>query len=1347
MSEGMPKISTERQRQLIAEIARLAAEREHEEVGIGRRAKARDLQAKADFEQHRQQAAAAFENEHARLISKYRKFQEDVLTQYEGAGYKLLVEEEKFFEDLSRRYAESVDDAKSALIVRTQQIQETQLASEAAARKEHVQLEQACAQREADIASVLAEAQEITRRRCRWPETTPPITTPPPGLAERDYLERVAVSIRLAQERLLAFKAVPAANFLEAGWPVLIFIFTAIVTIAATVFFNVWSQPNGIVYALLGSLCIPTIVGFGSREIARPFARSHTLQLIPPCQQALGNAAADLAAARRIGNDHLEKRLRAAIEKRDRDLQTSQADSERKSQEQLEKYQTRKKRAKDELKQNRREIIKKHESQLEQLARKYPPRIEKLEQEFIARSVELGQTYRDSCAQSRDIFTRESTELSERWTAGVRQFVAEIDGMNQFCQQHFPAWDTVDWNAWEPKLKSAVPTLDTADNAPQEANARHANLPALRFGDYAFNLQDIAAAAVGSHSMPTAQTRFSLPAVLSYPELPSLLIEAEDEGRDAAIHLIQDVMLRMLASFPPGKVRFTIIDPVGLGQNFSAFMHLADYDERLVTNRIWTEGTHINQRLLDLTEHMEKVIQKYLRNEFASILDYNEHAGEVAEPFQILVIANFPANFSEEAVRRLASIAHSGARCGVYMLIAADMKLKMPRNFEISDLKAQATTLTWDAAAGQFRWQFEDLKRLPLKVEQPPNDDCFTAIVKTVGKFAKDASRVEVPFESIVPPVSDWWTFDSRGGIDVPLGRAGANKFQYMRLGKGTSQHVLISGKTGSGKSTLLNAMITNLAVHYSPEELNFYLIDFKKGVEFKAYATCRLPHARVIAIESEREFGMSVLERLDLELKRRGDLFRLHGVQDVKSYRSAVPNALMPRILLIIDEFQEFFTNDDKIAHDSALLLDRLVRQGRAFGIHILLGSQTLAGAYSLARSTIGQMAVRIALQCSESDAHLILSEDNSAARLLSRPGEAIYNDANGLLEGNHPFQVVWLNDHQREGFLKKVAEMADKRDIAVPTPIVFEGNAAADPHTNDLLREILRTPWPTTNPLAPRAWLGSAVAIKDPTELVFRRQSGSNAIIVGQQEELALGLLSNAIIALAAQLPATGHWVANGNGSPSRDKLHSFYIFDGTRPDAPEAEFWHTIPARTKIDAEVVSMRDSSAMIEKLAEEVNRRLESGDHAASPIFVVLYNLARFRDLKKGDDFSFSDDDSGNAAKSLGTILREGPPQGIHTLVWCDSYNNVTRWLDRQALRDFDGRVLFQMNASDSSNLVDSPAAGKLGAQMALAFSEEQGLAEKFRPYGLPTDEWCAWIAARFVARGATLSKDNAPVI
>ena len=73
------------------------------------------------------------------------------------------------------------------------------------------------------------------------------------------------------------------------------------------------------------------------------------------------------------------------------------------------------------------------------------------------------------------------------------------------------------------------------------------------------------------------------------------------------------------------------------------------------------------------------------------------------------------------------------------------------------------------------------------------------------------------------------------------------------------------------------------------------------------------------------------------------------------------------------------------------ALLMDRLVRQGRAFGIHVLLGSQTLGGAYTLARATMGQMVVRLAVQCNEADADLIMDENNAAPRVLSRPGEGI--------------------------------------------------------------------------------------------------------------------------------------------------------------------------------------------------------------------------------------------------------------------------------------------------------------------------------------------------------------------
>ena len=294
-----------------------------------------------------------------------------------------------------------------------------------------------------------------------------------------------------------------------------------------------------------------------------------------------------------------------------------------------------------------------------------------------------------------------------------------------------------------------------------------------------------------------------------------------------------------------------------------------------------------------------------------------------------------------------------------------------------------------------------------------------------------------------------------------------------------------IAGRTGSGKSTLMHALITNLALNYSPDEIDLYLIDFKKGVEFKVYATYELPHASVVAIESEREFGISVLERLDAELRLRADRFRDAGVQDVNGYRNAPGTPPLPRILLIVDEFQEFFSEEDKLAQEAAQWLDRLVRQGRAFGIHIILGSQSLGGAFTLARSTLGQMAVRIALQCSENDAHLILSENNIAPRMLSRPGEAIYNDANGAPEGNHFFQVVWLSEERREAHLKELLERLENTEAG---PFAHARSSSKETPRPIWLATLFsrrgsRAPaWPES-PRSAQAWVGEAISIKDPT------------------------------------------------------------------------------------------------------------------------------------------------------------------------------------------------------------------------------------------------------------------------
>ena len=813
------------------------------------------------------------------------------------------------------------------------------------------------------------------------------------------------------------------------------------------------------------------------------------------------------------------------------------------------------------------------------------------------------------------------------------------------------------------------------------------------------------------HGWPAGTPReFALPVVLSLPSNGSVLIETDQAGRTAGISLLQETMLRILTALPPGSARFTILDPIGLGEGFAAFMHLADDAEHLIGERIWTDGRHIEQRLTDLCDHMETVIQKFLRNEFENLDQYNQQAGEIAEPYRFLVVCDFPANFSEVATRRLASIVNSGARCGVFTIILRDTREPIPAGIDLQDVRDRSLCLNWKE--GRFSVDDDPARHFEFSPGPLPTNEQTMALLRRIARTAKRAKRVEVPFSAIAPRDDAIWTGNAAQTIEVPLGRSGAMRLQAITLGVGTSQHALIAGKTGSGKSTLFHALITNLALRYSPDEAELWLIDFKKGVEFRTYATNALPHARAVAVESDREFGLSVLRGLDAELRRRGELFREKSVQDLGGYRKLRSDEVIPRSLLIVDEFQELFTEDDKISEESALLLDRLVRQGRAFGMHVILGSQTLGGAYSIARATMGQMAIRIALQCNEADSQLILSDDNIAARLLSRPGEAIYNDAGGLVEGNNPFQVVWLPDDERDRVLAKVRAHCDAHPPVKRTEtILFEGNAPALYESNQLMRAALTH---RERPLSGPAllWFGDAISIKDPTAVALRRQTGTNIMLVGQRDDAALALAAASLVSLASQ---------------NRPRGSCVWLLDGTPPDDPAAGRLAALHARLGLAGESGGLRDCDRILASAMAELARRQSDPTTAPITCLLLVHAIHRFRGLRRNeDDYSFSS--TGDAAltadKQVALLLREGPALGIHVMVTCDSAANLARAFDRNSVREFEWRMLFQVSASDSSTLIDSPIASRLGPQRVLLHSEEAGTQEKFRPYAWPTAQW-----------------------
>jgi hypothetical protein len=552
-----------------------------------------------------------------------------------------------------------------------------------------------------------------------------------------------------------------------------------------------------------------------------------------------------------------------------------------------------------------------------------------------------------------------------------------------------------------------------------------------------------------------------------------------------------------------------------------------------------------------------------------------------------------------------------------------------------------------------------------------------------------------------------------------------------MRLGLGTAQHVLVAGKTGSGKSSLLHTMITSAALQYSPEELRFVLLDFKKGVEFQVYAHAAMPHADIIGIESRREFGLSALEYLDRVMTTRGEMFRDCGVQDIPSWCRLKPNESMPRILVVIDEFQEMFVEDDKLAQKSAMLLDRIVRQGRSFGMHMVMASQTLGGSYSLPRTTLAQMAVRIALQCDGADAMLILGEDNMAASRLRHSGQAIYNDASGRVESNQPFQVAYLSSKVHGIVLESISQSVakDSSNHRYPDPstttlgrqIVFEGHRPALWNAFDVDRGWKSLENKDAQSLA--MVLGESLSIEPTIVKTLSRQSGRNIAIIGNDDAIIANLLSTMWRAWFEQKDTSRvPQVCFLDGSRAEDRFTAelrptFQKYFETTAIDQIADLSNPI-AGANLYADY---RNCDAILEWLGGELERRTSNPDKPCRSLCFCILNLGRFRELRRNDEFSFGssiDESAKPTTEAIFTrILRDGPSVGLHVVVCSDSAGNLGRWIPRQGMRDLEIRILCQMSTNDSNTLIDSGAANRLEPHAVIYYDEIDGKIQKVRPY------------------------------
>ena len=804
----------------------------------------------------------------------------------------------------------------------------------------------------------------------------------------------------------------------------------------------------------------------------------------------------------------------------------------------------------------------------------------------------------------------------------------------------------------------------------------------------------------------------------------STMFEFSASNREDAAESIRNLALNMYMSIPVNKCWCTFIDPVSLGNTFAVFSPMGEKDEqgngdeRAIDTRIWSDDKQIEERLKLIVDHTTDVIQRCLQGRYENILDYNEDAGINAEPLRFLMIMDFPKHFTDKSISYLESIIDNGPKTGVYTIIAAD-KTEMENRGEgspadrIRRLIKNKVNSENNMLCIQESTREGKMRYFPFA---SPTPDQVVSIVNEIRKHLGEDIVITYPMISDnLPGKSDYWFNKSAlDGISVPIGMEGAGKIVSLEFGhRYHSFAAMIGGTIGAGKSSLMHTIIQSVIFNYSPEEVQLYLLDFKQGVEFKCYADYKLPNFRVVSVETEPEFGLAVLNELREEMSRRSRKFRSVGVGNIESYwryrgERGESYADMPRILVIFDEIQMLlFDAENEVSKRCVALIKEIVTQAvRAFGIHLILSTQTFENVKGLDSGVYGNIHTRIALKTTKQSAELLLNNDNEIANRLSGMdvGQGVINNNAGDRDSNRTFRAALITDDERDLWMQQVREkqMEVMEEEPGKTRILLSG---PEDDSDNPLTVFMTSGMRPINSGDPsyHLYIGESLTMINTFLPSLWNRRGQNLLIVGKDSEgqglsrMAIGYsvlsLLHETVRLKGEITAPFITVFDLSGNSLYGSM-DFDMLDIIEEMVPEA--LRVIPNSMILDG-----------IETLYNEL------GDGRQQ--FVVFYGLNRAKQLTTGTY-------ERSPKEQLEELFARGPENGMNFIVWA---NDPGLFVENYgaAMNCFDLRLAYGMEDKEYKAITGEAGPGHSSKMNAVSYNLT-GDNQKIRMYSRPTEHW-----------------------
>ena len=742
---------------------------------------------------------------------------------------------------------------------------------------------------------------------------------------------------------------------------------------------------------------------------------------------------------------------------------------------------------------------------------------------------------------------------------------------------------------------------------------------------------------IGSLNLPNVQ----LPALIDLFNSKGLcFLYDSDNNRRAVNNCLEQLAWRIALCLPPELCEFVVYNGGNPGDSFNSINKL---NKSLFKS---SDKVMFDANCEEFTKHLSLVYQE-LAARISSVKDagltnlyeLNRREGVDAKfKYTFLFVSDF-TRITEEQKRLIIKIVSADCSIsGVFPFISWNMRADLDNSHGIPldySLLLDSMTLLFPKAD---RYYFKNsgndelMNKFVLRLDSAiSNKEQLNEWVEIINKRIEKASVVSNDIRKLVLNAPSLWSKTSKYGLEIPIGSASSSKNMNLELcpqRDSTIVHGLIGGTTGSGKSTLLHDIIINSAWLYSPDELQFILLDFK-SVEFGIYSG--LPHVRVLSTKSDREYGSNVLAYIV------GEMFgRVSSIEEFNNEQHHVP-----RILVIIDEFHNLFVSegalgdlrDSNISSQINKHFNKILKEGRSFGIHLLLATQEAGGIQSI-DSYLQQIKLRIVLKMEEKGK--FFTYDNSARPDKLRRGEGIYNDDFGKEGSNIQFRFAFYGNDtmtHKQVIESEMIEAIRKKSVDIyntysPCEKCFYrggGESTIDDNTN-VVTEV--------NDERCLVFVGSPVTVRrEDVSFELKRKRGNNILIIGANSDYLESLVHLTFTQVIKQSSSNSTFLAcvSSNDEYENQELENVKVLK---------------------DNEGLQ----SAILE-LNSHLEARQNGNESISERIIFALLGLRFFDILITNSDLR----------KQLENIVLKGAELGIHTLIHSTNLSDF----DKAFLQEF----------------------------------------------------------------------------